>query len=127
MLVVAHCPMKNADWLQQGEKLANPFFGSAMLTCGDVTKKLAAPTEGAELGAVVQQYLIVSKGLAADKLDANAVRALKANADKLPGDKYTSLRQAASSLSEAKDIEAARIAFKTMSAEAIHALEPQAK
>lgn len=37
-LVVAHCPMafdnKGAKWLQLGEKLRNPYFGSEMLTCG---------------------------------------------------------------------------------------------
>ncbi|MET0390926.1 MAG: hypothetical protein ABW321_33440 [Polyangiales bacterium] len=37
-LVVAHCPMafdnKGAKWLQLGDKLRNPYFGSEMLTCG---------------------------------------------------------------------------------------------
>lgn len=41
-LTVAHCPMaldnKGAKWLQVGEKLENPYFGSEMLRCGTVDK-----------------------------------------------------------------------------------------
>jgi Cu(I)/Ag(I) efflux system membrane fusion protein len=43
-LTVAHCPMaldnKGAKWLQLGEDLENPYFGSEMLRCGTVEKKL---------------------------------------------------------------------------------------
>jgi membrane fusion protein, copper/silver efflux system len=39
-LTVASCPMaldnKGAKWLQLGEKIQNPYFGSEMLTCGSV-------------------------------------------------------------------------------------------
>ena len=39
-LTVASCPMaldnKGAKWLQMGEKIQNPYFGSEMLTCGSV-------------------------------------------------------------------------------------------
>jgi membrane fusion protein, copper/silver efflux system len=38
---VQHCPMadnnKGADWLSNEEEVKNPYFGSAMLTCGEVT------------------------------------------------------------------------------------------
>jgi membrane fusion protein, copper/silver efflux system len=41
-LTVAHCPMaldnKGAKWLQLGDKLENPYFGSEMLRCGSVEK-----------------------------------------------------------------------------------------
>jgi membrane fusion protein, copper/silver efflux system len=41
-LTVAHCPMaldnKGAKWLQVGDKLENPYFGSEMLRCGTVEK-----------------------------------------------------------------------------------------
>jgi Cu(I)/Ag(I) efflux system membrane fusion protein len=41
-LNVAHCPMaldnKGAKWLQVGETLENPYFGSEMLRCGTVEK-----------------------------------------------------------------------------------------
>lgn len=37
-----HCPMalnnKGANWLQKGEKTANPYFGSSMLRCGGPVK-----------------------------------------------------------------------------------------
>lgn len=39
-LTVAFCPMaldsKGAKWLQLGEKIQNPYFGSEMLSCGTV-------------------------------------------------------------------------------------------
>jgi len=31
----AYCPMVNKPWLQQGDTLANPYYGSSMLTCGE--------------------------------------------------------------------------------------------
>jgi Cu(I)/Ag(I) efflux system membrane fusion protein len=38
-LRLAYCPMafggRRADWLQQGEPLLNPYFGDAMLHCGE--------------------------------------------------------------------------------------------
>ena len=30
----AFCPMANAGWVQTGETVANPYYGSEMLTCG---------------------------------------------------------------------------------------------
>jgi Cu(I)/Ag(I) efflux system membrane fusion protein len=39
-----HCPMaadnRGADWLQSNEELRNPYFGSAMLTCGEIVERL---------------------------------------------------------------------------------------
>jgi Cu(I)/Ag(I) efflux system membrane fusion protein len=32
---VAVCPMKQKPWLQQGTEIKNPYFGTAMPTCGD--------------------------------------------------------------------------------------------
>jgi Cu(I)/Ag(I) efflux system membrane fusion protein len=41
----AHCPMafdgRGANWLQETEKLINPYFGSAMLNCGEITGQLS--------------------------------------------------------------------------------------
>ena len=31
---VAFCPMVNKPWMQEGETLANPYYGKAMPTCG---------------------------------------------------------------------------------------------
>jgi len=40
---VQHCPMANnnkgADWLSKEEEIKNPYFGSSMLTCGEVKSK----------------------------------------------------------------------------------------
>ena len=30
----AYCPMVNKSWLQKGDKIANPYYGSEMLECG---------------------------------------------------------------------------------------------
>jgi len=40
-----HCPMadnnKGADWLQNKSELENPFFGSSMLTCGELVETIS--------------------------------------------------------------------------------------
>jgi HPt (histidine-containing phosphotransfer) domain-containing protein len=33
---VAYCPMVNKPWLQKGEAISNPYYGSSMLTCGNL-------------------------------------------------------------------------------------------
>ncbi|HAY15343.1 MAG TPA: efflux transporter periplasmic adaptor subunit, partial [Armatimonadetes bacterium] len=39
-----HCPMvyddRGADWLQATDEVRNPYFGSAMLTCGETLQRL---------------------------------------------------------------------------------------
>ena len=32
--VVMNCPMANADWVQTGTAVKNPYYGKAMLNCG---------------------------------------------------------------------------------------------
>ena len=43
-LYVLHCPMANnnkgADWLSTSKEIKNPYYGQAMLTCGEVTKEI---------------------------------------------------------------------------------------
>lgn len=45
-----HCPMafgdRGANWLQSSQEVSNPYFGDAMLRCGDVTGRLAPAAEG---------------------------------------------------------------------------------
>ncbi|MGY5848148.1 DUF3347 domain-containing protein [Salegentibacter sp. HM20] len=40
-LFIQHCPMANqdrgADWLSLSEEIRNPYYGSMMLKCGEVT------------------------------------------------------------------------------------------
>lgn len=37
---IQYCPMKKASWLSSEKKIRNPFYGSSMLTCGEVTQTL---------------------------------------------------------------------------------------
>lgn len=34
---VDYCPMKKAVWLSEDEDIKNPYFGNAMLSCGNVS------------------------------------------------------------------------------------------
>ena len=34
----AYCPMVKASWLQADKKIANPYMGKEMLTCGEIKK-----------------------------------------------------------------------------------------
>jgi len=35
---VAHCPMKNKDWVQTSTTTANPYGGKEMVSCGEIKK-----------------------------------------------------------------------------------------
>lgn len=35
-----YCPMKKASWLSNNKVIKNPYYGSAMLTCGSVKETL---------------------------------------------------------------------------------------
>ena len=35
-----YCPMKKASWLSNNKAIKNPYYGSAMLTCGSVKETL---------------------------------------------------------------------------------------
>ncbi len=37
-LYVVNCPMLKKDWVQTSEKIANPYAGREMLTCGMIKK-----------------------------------------------------------------------------------------
>lgn len=34
--LVAYCPMVEKSWLQSGEEIGNPYYGSAMSRCGEI-------------------------------------------------------------------------------------------
>jgi hypothetical protein len=40
--IVAFCPMVKKSWVQTDGAIANPYYGKAMLTCGNSTRKLSA-------------------------------------------------------------------------------------
>jgi Cu(I)/Ag(I) efflux system membrane fusion protein len=47
-LMQYYCPMVpggGGDWMQPGGEVANPYWGSEMLTCGEVVRNLAVKTE----------------------------------------------------------------------------------
>lgn len=50
-IVRAFCPMarnsRGAEWLQEGEQIANPYFGAAMLRCGEIRGRINA--DGSEV------------------------------------------------------------------------------
>jgi hypothetical protein len=35
---LAHCPMKNKDWVQTSRTVANPYGGKEMIGCGEIKK-----------------------------------------------------------------------------------------
>jgi hypothetical protein len=35
---VVHCPMLKKNWVQTSEKVANPYYGKEMATCGEIEK-----------------------------------------------------------------------------------------
>lgn len=37
---VQYCPMKKASWLSSEKEIQNPYYGSSMLTCGEVTETI---------------------------------------------------------------------------------------
>ncbi|GGK18587.1 hypothetical protein GCM10007962_10940 [Yeosuana aromativorans] len=39
-LYLDYCPMKKTNWLSETKEIKNPFFGSKMITCGNVKKKI---------------------------------------------------------------------------------------
>jgi hypothetical protein len=36
---VAYCSMNKKSWAQKGDKIANPYYGKEMKTCGELKKK----------------------------------------------------------------------------------------
>ena len=36
---VAYCPMAKKNWLQDGEAIANPYYGTSMLRCGNIVNR----------------------------------------------------------------------------------------
>lgn len=37
---IQYCPMKKASWLSSEQAIKNPYYGSSMLTCGQVTETI---------------------------------------------------------------------------------------
>jgi hypothetical protein len=119
--------MAKADWLQIGDAVTNPYLGQQMSGCGEVRAKVPAPVAGSALATFVTAYLDTERAMNADKLNADAVAALKSASDQLPGETYAALKQAAGKVSDAKDLTAARAAFKPVSDELVKLLQRSPK
>jgi hypothetical protein len=39
-IYLAYCPMKKANWLSNDKAIKNPYYGSSMLTCGQVIETI---------------------------------------------------------------------------------------
>jgi hypothetical protein len=39
-IYLQYCPMKKASWLSSEKQIRNPYYGSSMLTCGEVAETL---------------------------------------------------------------------------------------
>ena len=39
-IYLQYCPMKKASWLSSEKQIRNPYYGSSMLTCGEVVETL---------------------------------------------------------------------------------------
>jgi Protein of unknown function (DUF3347) len=39
-LYVDYCPMKKVSWLSETEEIKNPFYGTKMMTCGNIKKQI---------------------------------------------------------------------------------------
>ena len=46
---VAYCPMARHSWLQDGDKIANPYYGKKMLRCGQFRDDKNAPDHGQQM------------------------------------------------------------------------------
>lgn len=42
VVYLQHCPMAKASWLNEKENVENPYYGSMMFDCGDVSETLQA-------------------------------------------------------------------------------------
>lgn len=45
VLYLMHCPMADASWLQVTDLVANPYYGSSMLRCGELKQELGKEPE----------------------------------------------------------------------------------
>ncbi len=96
-IVQFHCPMafqnKGANWLQAGGQTRNPYFGPAMLACGDVMATFYSqaplavpPSFRDQLATLYDRYLALQIKLAGDDVEgarraADALRGIFAEID----------------------------------------------
>ncbi|MHC4972167.1 MAG: DUF3347 domain-containing protein [Planctomycetota bacterium] len=127
---------RSCGWLQEGDAIRNPYFGDAMLECGEVRKTFEPTRETGvpvsfrkEVSRLTERYLAVGSALAAD--DHGTARAAAEALDealaRVPGVAFEgealaswrrvsgSLRNAIESIGKATDLESARRPFALLS------------
>ncbi|MHC4729083.1 MAG: efflux RND transporter periplasmic adaptor subunit [Planctomycetota bacterium] len=144
----AFCPMafdnRGAAWLQEGDSIRNPYFGDAMLECGEIRKTFEPAGETGvpaafreEVTRLAERYLAVAGALAKDdhKTALAAAEALGGSFARVPGGTLAgealaswrrvsgSLRNAIESIGKAPDLESARRPFALLSEGMIRILE----
>jgi Cu(I)/Ag(I) efflux system membrane fusion protein len=147
-LYEAYCPMafdnRGAAWLQEGDAIRNPYFGDAMLECGEIRKTFEPAGETGvpaafreEVSRLAERYLAVASALAKDdhKTALAAAEALGESLARVPGGTLAgealaswrrvsgSLRNAIESIGKAPDLESARRPFALLSEGMIRILE----
>ena len=144
----AFCPMafdnRGAAWLQEGDAIRNPYFGDAMLECGEIRKTFQSTRESGVPAAfreavsrLVERYLAVGRALAKDDHGTALAAAAalyealaRAPGGTLAGEPLASwrqvsgpLRNAIESIGKATDLEGARRPFALLSEGMIRILE----
>ena len=122
-LSVAWCPMKKSHWLQCGDAIANPYYGSEMLDCGEVQRKTIAPAAPSPVAPLLDAYLRVQEALAADRLDKEAAVALVRAAASVSDAGLADLGSEAQKVAAAADVKAARAALAPLSEALVRATE----
>jgi len=144
----ASCPMafdnRGAAWLQEGDAIRNPYFGDAMLECGEIRRTYESTRETGvtasfreAVSRLVERYLAAGRALAKD--DHGTALAAAAALDEalarvpggtLAGEALASwrqvsgpLRNATESIGKATDLESARRPFALLSEGMIHILK----
>ncbi|MGN6504861.1 MAG: efflux RND transporter periplasmic adaptor subunit, partial [Tepidisphaeraceae bacterium] len=122
-LKVAWCPMKKAHWLQQGDAIANPYYGTQMPDCGELQRTVAMPVASSPLTEVTMAYLNTTAGLTSNRLDTSAIDALRTAAEKLNEPQLAEVKSAALAVASAGDVAKTRVALIPLSEALLRALD----
>lgn len=122
-LSVAWCPMKKVHWLQNGDAIKNPYYGTEMIDCGEVQRTATLPDPSSPITPVISAYSKVQEALAADKLEKASVTALQQSADRLNGSSFAEVRSAVKKLASSADVANARAAFGPLSEALLKAVD----
>jgi hypothetical protein len=98
-------------------------MGQQMSDCGEIRGKALSPPTGSNLSNFISAYLAAAAAMNADKLDGQAILAMKTASEKLEIDRHGALRDASAKLATARDLKVARLAFAAVSEQLIAVLQ----